>query len=273
MQWETAGTVSDIIVKSPAHIRPLLQPDPVQGYCSLSACVTAEEEEDEAAISEGELARKLQEPGYFGALQLLCNEAGFLVDSKAHKMLSSLPKHGEEGPTHSDQGLIQAGSVIKALGVTDGASFEALMAALTVAEPEGMGSQTMAELTLIHPADAVTRLREFVESENGAGTASHIGLAGALSAPNPPPSLAPPSPQPSLTPPPSPPPSLSFAHFWFPDFSFRPVMQAVCGRFDPASRASSCQPIAVINSCGCRLAALFRCVSYGHALIAGMGWK
>lgn len=150
----------------------------VHEFCSLSGCITAEEEEDEAAISEGEVARKLQEPGYFGALQLLCDEAGFLLDSKAHKMLSSLPKHEEEGLTHSDQGLIQAGSVVKALGVTDGASFEALMAALTVAEPEGMGSQTMGELTLIHPADAVTRLREFVESENGAGTASHIGLAG-----------------------------------------------------------------------------------------------
>lgn len=145
---------------------------------ALPRCVTAEEEEDEAAISEGEVARKLQEPGYFGALQLLCDEAGFLVDSKAHKMLSGLPRHGDEGLAASDQGLIQAGSVVKALGVSDGASFEALMAALTVAEPEGIGSQSMGELMLIHPADAVTRLREFVESENGAGTASSIGLAG-----------------------------------------------------------------------------------------------
>ena len=174
------------------------------GNCSFFGCVTAEEEEDETAISEGEVARKLQEPGYFGALQLLCDEAGFLVDSKAHKMLSSLPRHGEEGLTHSDQGLIQAESVIKALGVTDGASFEALMAALTVAEPEGMGSQTIGDLTLIHPADAVTHLREFVESENGAGTASHIGLAGALLKPPPPLppafSLPPPSSSPSSFP-------------------------------------------------------------------------
>ena len=151
----------------------------ITAQVSLPRCVTAEDEEDEAAISEGEVARKLQEPGYFGALQLLCNEAGFLVDSKAHKMLSGLPRHGEEGLVSSDQGLIQAGSAVKALGVSDGASFEALMAALTVAEPEGMGSQSMGEMMLIHPADAVTRLREFVESENGAGTASTIGLAGA----------------------------------------------------------------------------------------------
>lgn len=94
-------------------------------------------------------------------------------------MLSSLPKHGPQGLTPSDQGLIQAASIVKALGVTDGASFEALMAALTVAESEGVGSQSLGEPRPIHPADAVTRLREFVEAENGgAGTASTIGLAG-----------------------------------------------------------------------------------------------
>lgn len=94
-------------------------------------------------------------------------------------MLSSLPKHGPQGLNPSDQGLVQAASIVKALGVNDGASFEALMAALTVAESEGVGSQSLGEPRLIHPADAVTRLREFVEAENGgAGTASTIGLAG-----------------------------------------------------------------------------------------------
>ena len=181
------------------HSCSLQQSGPARVLQSVYACVcVTEEEEDEAAISQGEVARKLQEPGYFGALQLLCDEAGFLVDSKAHKMLSGLPKHGEEGLTHSDQGLIQAGSVIRALGVTDGASFEALMAALTVAEAEGSQSMGGGELTLVHPADAVTRLREFVESENGAGTASPIGLAGTL--------LPPPAPTPHHCPTPSPPP-------------------------------------------------------------------
>ena len=95
-------------------------------------------------------------------------------------MLAGLPRYQqEEGQPHHEQGLIQAESIVKALGVTDGASFEALMAALTVAEPEGMGSQIMGEPTLIHPADAVTQLREFVEAESGgAGATSSIGLAG-----------------------------------------------------------------------------------------------
>ncbi len=134
----------------------------------------AEEEEQaaEEAISQDEVTTRLQEPTYFGALQLLCDEAGFLVDSKAHKMLASLPKH-------QDEQLIHAESVVKALGVTDGASFDALMAALSVGEPDGAGSQSMGDPTLIHPADAVSRLREFVEAENGgAAAASTIGLAG-----------------------------------------------------------------------------------------------
>ena len=63
------------------------------------------DEEDAAAgeaLSQDEVAAKLQEPAYFGALQLLCDEAGFLVDSKAHKMLASLPKHQDEGLIHAE---------------------------------------------------------------------------------------------------------------------------------------------------------------------------
>lgn len=44
---------------------------------------------------------------------------------------------------------------------------------------EGMGSQSVTDASLVHPADAVTRLRSFVEAENG-GTAAAptMGLAG-----------------------------------------------------------------------------------------------
>ncbi len=144
---------------------------------ALTARSTVAEEEEQAAeeaISQDEVTTRLQEPSYFGALQLLCDEAGFLVDSKAHKMLASLPKH-------QDEQLIHAESVVKALGVTDGASFDALMAALSVGEPEGTGSQSIGDPTLIHPADAVSRLRDFVEAENGgAAAAPTIGLAGEL---------------------------------------------------------------------------------------------
>lgn len=65
---------------------------------------------------------------YTGALQLLCDQAGFLVDSKLHKMLIELPQHEEAG-------MVRTENIVKALGVTDGASFEALMAALSVGKP------------------------------------------------------------------------------------------------------------------------------------------
>lgn len=82
-------------------------------------------------------------------------------------------------PAHEDSGMIRSDSIVKALGVTDGASFEALMAALAVGKADGLGSQNVDDPTLVHPADAVTRLREFVEAESsGAAAAPTIGLAG-----------------------------------------------------------------------------------------------
>ncbi len=40
------------------------------------------EEEAAAGRAEAEVAERLREPRYTGALSLLCDEAGFLVDTK-----------------------------------------------------------------------------------------------------------------------------------------------------------------------------------------------
>ena len=86
-----------------------------------------------------------------------------------------------ELPAHEGTGMVRTESIVKALGVTDGASFEALIAALSVGKADGLGSQNVHDSTLVHPADAVTRLRQFVEAENsGAAAAPTIGLAGDL---------------------------------------------------------------------------------------------
>jgi len=85
----------------------------------------ADEEIDEdtvAAQREEELQSRLRNHRYWGALGLLCDEAGFLVDSKARTMLEHLSK--------DDQGRVKAESIIRALGVSDGASLDALMGAL-----------------------------------------------------------------------------------------------------------------------------------------------
>jgi len=64
-----------------------------------------------------------------GALQLLCDEAGFLVEAKAAVLVSKLPA--------DEAGRVKAASIVRALGVTDGAGFDALMDALTEGHHSG----------------------------------------------------------------------------------------------------------------------------------------
>jgi hypothetical protein len=74
-----------------------------------------------------QVAERLKQPAYYGALTLLIDEAGFLMDQKTQALVSKLPQ--------DQAGLVAAGAVLRALGVTDGPGFDALMEALT----EGRG--------------------------------------------------------------------------------------------------------------------------------------
>lgn len=67
--------------------------------------------------------QRLTTPHYYGALCLLVDEAGFLVESKTAALIAELPA--------SKAKLVAAESVVRALGVTDGPGFDALMDALT----------------------------------------------------------------------------------------------------------------------------------------------
>lgn len=110
---------------------------------------------------------------YYGAVSLLCDEAGFLVDSKAEKMLSGLPA--------DENGQLQVQAVLKALGVTDDSSFEALMDALSTDayQEDQQGRQPdNAPPVLVHPAHVVQRLKAFVEAES----VTPIGSPGLTSA-------------------------------------------------------------------------------------------
>lgn len=53
-----------------------------------------EDDDSEAAeqAAKDVVAERTRDPRYYGALQLLVDEAGFLVDSKARKMIEALPK-------------------------------------------------------------------------------------------------------------------------------------------------------------------------------------
>ena len=158
------------------------------------------EEEAAARRGEAEVQERVRDQRYLGALTLLCDEAGFLVDAKARGMLEKLPK--------DEAGLIRAESVLRSLGIADGSSFEALMDALSAdstieMRAKGMTAvaRTMASeggrqdaaaaagvgVLLVHPDDVVRRLKAFVEVEStspaprGAGGISGGARAAGIS--------------------------------------------------------------------------------------------
>ena len=93
---------------------------------------------------------------FYGALNMLCEEAGFLVEPLAHQVVAALP--AEEGG-----GLVQAEAIVRALGVSDDTTFDALMAALST--DDGASGQRAGLPVLVHPSDAVRQLKAFVEAE------------------------------------------------------------------------------------------------------------
>jgi hypothetical protein len=76
-----------------------------------------------------QVVQRLTAPHYYGALCLLVDEAGFLVESKTAALIAELPANEAK--------LVVAESIVRALGVTDGPGFDALMDALTA---DGSGS-------------------------------------------------------------------------------------------------------------------------------------
>ncbi|KAJ3020875.1 UNVERIFIED_CONTAM: hypothetical protein HDU68_009921 [Siphonaria sp. JEL0065] len=93
-------------------------------------------------------------------LELLCNEAGFLVEEKLQKLLA--PLHRDE------QSLMKLDSIFKALGVETVEDIEKLTSffvareALSGGTPSSEISATHAT-ALIHPNDVIRAIRRFVE--------------------------------------------------------------------------------------------------------------
>ncbi|KAG2426185.1 hypothetical protein HXX76_013166 [Chlamydomonas incerta] len=131
-----------------------------------------ESEEDAAArVREAELGERLRDGRNWGALGLLCDEAGFLIDIKARNMIERLSK--------DEQGLVKAEAILRSLGIADGSAFDALLEALSadsnielrakgMVAPAGRGmteekSDRGGPAVLVHPDEAVRRLKAFVE--------------------------------------------------------------------------------------------------------------
>jgi hypothetical protein len=85
-----------------------------------------------------QVAQRLSDPSYYGALCLLVDEAGFLIDSKAAALIAQLPP--------SEGQLVAAEAIVRSLGVSDGPAFDALIDALSA--DGGAGAADRAALSL-----------------------------------------------------------------------------------------------------------------------------
>lgn len=149
------------------------------------------EEEAAAKRAEEEVQRRIRDPKNYGALSLLCDEGGFLIDVKTRAMLDKLSK--------DDAGHVKAESVLRALGVVDGPSFDSLLEALTAdsnieLRAKGLaaggrslptdistksGGEEGASTILIHPDDVIRRLKAFIEVEGSSLIGPATGAVGA----------------------------------------------------------------------------------------------
>lgn len=76
---------------------------------------------------------------YHSILELLCDEAGFLLDEKAWKVINSVPVN--------EQGYVKAEEVVQALGVRDLSAFEALVDAMMTDKDSENVSDTSVDST------------------------------------------------------------------------------------------------------------------------------
>jgi len=95
-------------------------------------------------------------------LQMLCDEAGFLVEGKVKKMLDKLPKE--------EHSLLKVESIIKALGIDTKEGMEQLVSHFVNEDSD--------ELRLVDPSHAVKCLRNFVDEFRDSGGPTAAAAAG-----------------------------------------------------------------------------------------------
>ncbi|KAI9208600.1 sperm tail-domain-containing protein [Polychytrium aggregatum] len=97
-------------------------------------------------------------------LELLCNEAGFLVEDKLQKLLAPLHK--------DEQSLMKLDSIFKALGVETVEDIEKLtryfISRETIAGEPELDESGSPLPQLIHPNDVISAVKKFVEHYSGA---------------------------------------------------------------------------------------------------------
>ncbi|KAJ3414827.1 hypothetical protein HDV05_005984 [Chytridiales sp. JEL 0842] len=156
--------------------------DAVVGTISVQGAGTTHINSDPSSNTFESLAAKFKDHrGYSKTmkrmLELLCNEAGFLVEDKLQKLLA--PLHRDE------QSLMKLDSIFKALGVETVEDIEKLTSFFVAREHAGGaggepattqegGEGVVEEQTnLIHPNDVVKAIRRFVEHHRSEKNSGH----------------------------------------------------------------------------------------------------
>jgi len=112
------------------------------GPPGAAAAIAGEGEGDSGPISRGQMDNE----NIKHMLELLCNEAGFLVEGKIQKLLEPLPP--------DEQNLLKIDSILKVLGVEGAGDVEKLLSYF-LADADNH--------ELIHPNDAIKAIKAFVE--------------------------------------------------------------------------------------------------------------
>jgi len=112
------------------------------GPPGASAAQSADAEGEGGPISRGQMDNE----NIKRMLELLCNEAGFLVEGKIQKLLEPLPP--------DEQSLLKIDSILKVLGVEGAVDVEKLLSYF-LADADNH--------ELIHPNDAIKAIKAFVE--------------------------------------------------------------------------------------------------------------
>jgi dynein regulatory complex protein 1 len=136
--------------------------EPVAAALMIAAAVGEENDEEEGGVKDS-FGVKLTRKGYSKTmkrmLELLCNEAGFLVEERLQKLLN--PLHRDE------QSLMKLDSILKALGVETVEDIEGLTSVFVSkhkSEDDAKVS-TDGSAVLISPNEVVKAIRKFVEEQ------------------------------------------------------------------------------------------------------------
>jgi dynein regulatory complex protein 1 len=143
--------------------------EPVAAALMIASTFAESGDEDEGGVKDS-FGVRLTRKGYSKTmklmLELLCNEAGFLVEERLQKLLN--PLHRDE------QSLMKLDSILKALGVETVEDIESLTSYFVSKHPKGEEHAVPGEVkvnstdgsaVLINPNEVVKAIRKFVEEQ------------------------------------------------------------------------------------------------------------